>query len=167
MPPTHLSRQQSHYLDSIIDKSYNELLFEIARGMLSGVTASAGPGYETKSGGPKSSNEEDQKFQLSNVPREPVDEFLKPALEPHLSYAEKKVQALHSQVYQLVCNAEEQKPKEWALDASTGQTKDIVVGVVSALTAKYSIAMGIAIPVVVYLLKKGLYQFCSASPLPL
>lgn len=160
-----LTAQQLRYLDSIIDRTENELLFEVAHGLVSGVTNSAGPGYETKSGGPGQTKEERQRARQSAVPDKPVSEYVKPFLEPHLPQAKERALSFKAKVYQLVCDAGTLKPKDWATDATTGDMRNVVVAVVMALTAEHNVAMSVIMPSVAWLLKLGLNKFCSVKTL--
>jgi hypothetical protein len=159
-----LTSQQLRYLDAIIDKSEEELLYEIARGMLAGITNSARPDYETKSGGPGQSKAERLEARRNAVPDEPVSEYVKPLLEPHIPQAKESALSFRERVFKVVCDPDTLKPKEWAVDATTGHAKDVLVAVITALTAQHSVAMSMAMPSVVLLLKNGLKFFCSTKP---
>ena len=160
-----LTPQQLRYLDVIIDKSEEELLYEIARGMLAGVTNSAQPDYETKSGGPGQSKTERQEAQRNAVPNELVSEYAKPFLEPHIPQAREGALSFRGRVFKLVCDPNTLKPNEWAIDATTGPAKDVVVAVITALAVQHSVAMSMAMPSVVFLLQNGLKFFCSTKPI--
>ncbi|WP_046247397.1 hypothetical protein [Hymenobacter terrenus] len=97
------------------------------------------------------------------VPTAPVDEPMKSFLSTQLGAAQRQIQAVRARLYRLLCDANSGQPTAKALDVTTGQTKDIIAAVVAILTTEYSMAMSVAIPVAVFLLKKGLASFCATK----
>lgn len=163
MQPASLTLQQLRYLDAIIDKSEEELLYEIARGMISGVTNSVRPDYETKAGGPGQSKEERQEARRNAVPDKLVDENVKSFLEPHLPQAKEKAQSILAKIYQLLCDEKTQKPKGWALDIATGETRNLVVIVAAQLAPQHIATTTVIIASVAWSLKGGLHLLCAAK----
>lgn len=98
------------------------------------------------------------------VPLSMVAEQFRLNYLPLLPQAKQTVDLFSHYLYEIVCSPETQKPQEWALDATTGQVKDLVVSIITALTAQYSVPVSIAIPATIILLKKGLLNFCAAPP---
>lgn len=43
----------------------------------------------------------------------------------------------------------------------SGDIRNLAVGIISALTAKYDIAMGIAVPIAALIIKKQIIRFCG------
>lgn len=198
-----LTLRQSTYLDSLLNSSEEDLIFEIARGIQFARKATEGSAKEKSEAAAwlrehshrtpprryglderqeweqgrtesmqakRNAPEEEAIIPLSPkevrqaVPDAPIEKAVKPFLTERLDYAKESIHAIHLQVYSLVCNTE-RRPNEQALDIATGQTKDIIAAVVMVLTVEHSMVMSVAIPAVVYLLKKGLHSFCATKPI--
>jgi hypothetical protein len=153
---------QENYLDLILDKSDEDLLYEIARHTIAPIMAS---GDTRSQQGPKRFpiGQLPSQARLNQVPSAPVPDSAKPALTSFLGIAQSKVNAMRSRLYAALCDSATQAPNEWAVDISTGQRKEIVVAVATALLTKYATEMSIGIPVAIYYLKKGLASFCAAK----
>ncbi len=156
-----MSPDQDRYLLALLDKSDTELLYEVAAGSLTGITASARPPYEQKSAESRANR---LRQLLAQVPRRPIEEFQKEFLTPFLTSARKQVQTSHAQLYRLLCDATTYQPTALALDITTGQIKDIIAGVATVLMTHYSTAASVAIPVAVLLARNGLKAFCTTPP---
>jgi hypothetical protein len=161
-----MTLQQTRYIDSLLDKSEQDLLFEIARQALSGVRNSGYSGTRGRENGPIWIELKEQKPEevLNRVPEAPVNEQQKQVLAEFLDVAREKFATVRPRLYALLCDASTQKPKDMALDVATGQIKDVVASFASLLLVKYSVAMSVGIPVVVLALKNGLFAFCTAPP---
>lgn len=161
-----MTTEQERYLDSILDKSEEDLLFEIARQALSGIRNSGYSGTRGNNGGPVWIELKEQKPEeaLNRVPAAPVNEQQKQILAGQLEVARARFVTLQLRMYALLCDAATQKPKDMALDIATGQIKDVVAGIASALLAQYSIAVSIGLPVAVLAMKHGLFAFCATQP---
>jgi hypothetical protein len=158
-----MNADQERYLDSLLDKSERELLFEIARASYSPIMASGG----------KRSQQGPVRFpvgqipsreQLNRVPNGPVTEPQKAGLVSFLNIAQKRVDTMHARLYAALCDSANKKPTDSSIDIATGQVKDIVAAAVSILLTKYNTEVSIGIPVAVYYLKKGLFTFCQNPP---
>lgn len=53
------------------------------------------------------------------------------------------------------------RPREWLNDLLTGDIRNTILGVVTAITTRYDIALGIAIPISALIFKTGIVQYCS------
>jgi hypothetical protein len=164
-----MTSQQTRYIDSLLDKSEQDLLFEIARQTLSGVRNSGYSGTRGKDNGPIWIELKEQKPEevLNRVPEAPVNEQQKQVLVDYLDVARERFATVRLRLYVLLCDSTTQKPKDMALDIATGQIKDVVAGVAGALLAQYSIAVSIGIPVAVLAMKQGLFAFCATRPVGL
>lgn len=156
-----MTSEQERYIAAILDKSEQDLLYEIASGSLQGVTASAQPPYETKSAG---SREKYFRELLRRVPSHPVSEYVKPVLEPHLERARDTLQLARTRLYRLLCDAETQKPNGLALEFCTGEGRNIIVNIASLLLEHYSTAVAVGLPIAVYLTRNGIQGFCATKP---
>jgi hypothetical protein len=161
-----MTPQQTRYIDSLLDKSEQDLLFEIARQALSGIRNSGYSGTRGKDSGPIWIELKEQKPEevLNRVPEAPVSEQQKQVLADFIDAAREKFATMRPRLYGLLCDASTQKPKDMALDIATGQIKDVVASFASLLLVKYSVAMSVGIPVVVLALKNGLFAFCTIPP---
>jgi hypothetical protein len=68
--------------------------------------------------------------------------------------------AFRKELYKFICNPNELKPKEWVNDLVVGDIRNLAIGIVSALTARYNVSLGIAIPVSALILKSGILKYC-------
>lgn len=158
-----MNAEQERYLVSLLDKSEQDLLFEVARASYSPIMASGG----------KRSQQGPVRFpigrippreQLNRVPNGPVTEAQKSGLASFLGIAQKKVDAMHSRLYSILCDSATQKPTDSSLDVATGQIKDIAAAAVTILLTKHNTEVSIGIPIAVYYLKRGLFTFCQNPP---
>lgn len=155
-PIQELTSEQQRYLDSIIGHSDDELLLEITRGQLSGITAS------TKPRSPSAQSREEYR---KRVPKRPVEyEYERQTLVPFVKHAQASVQSIQSKLYVLLCDAELLKPKQQAIEALTSTEKDVIAGVATILFARYNEIMAVAIPAAILLARKGLTSFCATKP---
>lgn len=58
---------------------------------------------------------------------------------------------------------EDGKPKEWLNDLISGDIRNAVTGIVSAITAQYNVTIAIAVPIAALVLKYDLISFCSTQ----
>lgn len=155
-PTPELTAEQQWYLDSLLDHSEEELLLEITKGLLSGITASAKPRPQPTA--------QSREAYRNRVPRQPVNKYEKPVLEPFVKHAHDTVDSARARLYSLLCDAATLKPTQQAIEALTGTEKEVIAGVVGILFARYNEIMAVAIPTAVLLLKKGLTMYCAAKP---
>ncbi len=80
---------------------------------------------------------------------------------PYNEYGIKLWFLLRREIYDLLCI--ENKPKEWVSDLIEGDIRNLIIGIVSAITAKYDVGLGIAIPIVALLLKSDIKSFCKIN----
>ena len=74
-----LDPRQLHYLESILDKSEEELLFEVAHGATLGIVASAQGPQTRDARGPRPPSLEEIRRWRNVVPSGPITEYQKPA----------------------------------------------------------------------------------------
>lgn len=156
-----MSPDQERYLSSLLDLPDEELLYEVAAGSLTGITASSRPPYEQKSAEGRANY---FRRLLNQVPRHPIEDFQKEYLTPFLQHAQQQVRQSQTQLYHLLCDPSTHQPNAQALDIATGQKKDIIVAVAMALMQHYNTFASIAIPVAVLLARNGLTSFCATLP---
>lgn len=68
-------------------------------------------------------------------------------------------------IHTLLCNSNTLKPYDWAVDAASGNTKDLIAAVAGLLLTNYAAIMAVALPCAVIALKKGLFAFCANGSL--
>ena len=66
---------------------------------------------------------------------------------------------IEPEIYHFICY--DKKPREWVNELISGDIRNLAVGIISALTAKYDIAMGIAVPIAALIIKKQIIRFCG------
>ncbi len=70
-------------------------------------------------------------------------------------------QAMEIELYEYFCDAERKTPRPWVDDLIKGDTRSLLLGIVAAITSKYNVSLGIAVPATALLFKKGLVRFCK------
>ena len=71
---------------------------------------------------------------------------------------------LQSELYALICDDKEKVAKDWAEEVISGEIRGFIVAVLTLFMATYNVSLGIAIPVVALLVKKGVKNFCKNKP---
>lgn len=183
-----LTVKQEQYLSALLDKSEEDLLLELSRNiihnritiynvmakkMLSRTYNLSDSSHEKASSEEQlredkagaEHKEEWQKELAGWVPSDIIEEEDKQRYFPSLPNAEAILDTMHAKLYSKMCDATICKPQSWAIDAVTGQVKDVVAGAITVMTAQYNIEMALAIPIAVLLLKNGLSNFCCNAPL--
>lgn len=82
---------------------------------------------------------------------------------PYLELGEAFWMKIKASIHAFICEGRE--PKEWVNDLITGDIRNLIVGLVSAITSKYDVSMGIAIPIAALVVKTGVINFCKVEPL--
>lgn len=82
---------------------------------------------------------------------------------PYLELGEAFWLKIKASIHAFICESSE--PKEWINDLMTGDIRNLIVGLVSAITSKYDVSMGIAIPIAALVVKTGVINFCKVEPL--
>ena len=82
---------------------------------------------------------------------------------PYVEMGEKLWFAFKYELYDLLCNVEEKKPKEWLADIVTGDIRNLATGLISVITAKYDVTIAIALPVAALVIKNGFLNYCSTQ----
>lgn len=80
---------------------------------------------------------------------------------PYLEIGKELWEAFQVELIDFLCVREEKKPKKWVNELITGDTRNLAVGLVTAISAEYSISIGIAVPVVALILKRKVTNFCK------
>lgn len=68
---------------------------------------------------------------------------------------------LKYELYGMVCKAETKEPNQWMTELISGDIRNLIIGITSAITAKYNVTLGIAIPAAALIIKTGVGKYCS------
>lgn len=69
-----------------------------------------------------------------------------------------------SELYDMICVAEKHEPRGWVNELITGDIRNLITGIVSALTAKYNVQIAISLPVTALIIKTGVLKYCLTQP---
>jgi hypothetical protein len=72
--------------------------------------------------------------------------------------------ALSYELYPIICNTRNHQPKAWVNELISGDIRDVLVGIIAAISSTFSVGLGIAIPAAALVIKKGLIKYCSINP---
>jgi len=72
--------------------------------------------------------------------------------------------ALKYEVYDLLCEREARVPREWLNDLITGDIRNLIVAISSAITSNYNVSIGIGLPAAALIFKSGILTYCSKRP---
>lgn len=72
--------------------------------------------------------------------------------------------AFKSELYEVICDREQKNPQKWIEELISGDIRNLIVGITSAITSKYEISLGIAIPLAALILKTNILLYCSVAP---
>ncbi len=72
--------------------------------------------------------------------------------------------AFKYELYNILCESKSKEPKEWLNDLITGDIRNLIVNICSAITTKYDISLGISLPVAALIFKHGVLRYCDAKP---
>ncbi|CAM4517239.1 hypothetical protein P4H94_14975 [Paenibacillus macerans] len=73
-------------------------------------------------------------------------------------------EAFKYELFDLCCDTSSLEPKSWMSELIEGNIRDLIVGITTAITSKYSVSLGIAVPITSMVLKKGIVNYCSKKP---
>jgi len=83
---------------------------------------------------------------------------------PYLKMGKKLWKAFKFELYNILCNQESKSPHEWLNELISGDIRNFVVGISSAITAKYEITLGITVPLAALIIKKNVLTYCTEAP---
>jgi hypothetical protein len=86
------------------------------------------------------------------------------AYAPYLELGRELWSAMRFELYEVFCDSEKGEPRGWVHELLTGDLRNVMIGVVSAITAKYDVTLGIAIPVAALIVKERATTFCRHTP---
>ena len=77
---------------------------------------------------------------------------------PYFKYGKKLWKIFEYDIHELICNKKE--PKDWLKELIEGDIRNLIIGITSAITAKYDVGLAIAIPITALIIKTGIKDFC-------
>ncbi|EJL6396847.1 hypothetical protein OKZ62_004337 [Vibrio navarrensis] len=80
---------------------------------------------------------------------------------PYPELGAKMWDALKFEMQAVLCV--ENSPKPWVQELTEGDLRDLVIGVLTAITSRYDITLGIAVPAASLIIKNRIGNFCSLS----
>lgn len=69
--------------------------------------------------------------------------------------------AFKYELYELLCVRDSKTPREWLNDLVIGDIRNLVIGITSAITAKYEVSLGVAVPLAALVIKTGVLNYCA------
>ena len=72
--------------------------------------------------------------------------------------------ALSTEIYYLLCDPTNKRPKDWVQELITEDIRNLVTGIIAAIASTYNVSLGIAIPAAALVIKKGLVNYCKIKP---
>ena len=72
--------------------------------------------------------------------------------------------SLSSEIYYLLCDPKNKQPKDWVQELISGDIRNLLTGIIAVITSTYNVSLGIAIPAVALVIKKGLVNYCKIKP---
>lgn len=83
---------------------------------------------------------------------------------PYPEMGKKLWKAFKSEIYELLCDRNQKAPQEWLNELISGDIRNLIVGITSAITAKYEVTFGIALPVAALVIKSNILTYCNEVP---
>jgi hypothetical protein len=68
---------------------------------------------------------------------------------------------LRTEIYVILCDPKKRRPHPWVEEAMTGEIRNLVTGIISALVSSLNLPLGIAIPATALIIKKGILNYCK------
>lgn len=85
---------------------------------------------------------------------------------PRLRKGRELWEALRIELYDTFCDSDTSLPKPWLEKLIQGDVRNLMVGIVSAITARFDVSLGIAIPVAALIAKNRVHAYCAHRPTP-
>lgn len=82
---------------------------------------------------------------------------------PYFEMGKELWEALNYELYDLLCDSKSNQPKIWLSDLLTGDIRNLIIGIGTAITSEYNVTVGIAVPVTALILKTKVLNFCSTD----
>lgn len=89
----------------------------------------------------------------------PVEYYAPPALAGKLFWLD-----LSSKMYYLLCDPKNKRPKDWVQELISGDIRNLLTGIITAIASTFNVGLGIAVPAAALVIKKGLVNYCKRKP---
>ena len=86
--------------------------------------------------------------------------FLPPSVMDLAALGRVAYESIKADLQDLLCSKEAREPKPFVKALLHGELRNLAVGILSAISGTYNVAIGIAVPVVAMILKSGVATFC-------
>lgn len=83
---------------------------------------------------------------------------------PYPEMGKKLWKAFKFELYELLCDKKQGTPHEWLNELVSGEIRNLVVGISSAITARYEVTLGIAVPLAALVIKSNVLTYCKNAP---
>ena len=80
---------------------------------------------------------------------------------PYPKMGRKLWKAFKFELYEILCLRDSKAPREWVNELISGDIRNLVIGICSAVTAKYEVSLGIAVPLAALIIKTGILNYCA------
>lgn len=68
------------------------------------------------------------------------------------------------EAYNIFCDRTSYTEKEWVKELVEGDIRSLALGIITAISARYEVSMGIAVPITALFIKRGLHHLCLQKP---
>lgn len=72
--------------------------------------------------------------------------------------------AAEYEIHSLLCDRNGRKAREWVVEVVSGDARDLVIAIMTALVASLNVPLSIAIPIAALAVKRELAAFCRLRP---
>lgn len=96
-----------------------------------------------------------------------VDEYTPPDVSFSYDYYEMGLRlwlAFENELYKLICDSGEKKPKLWVNELIGGDIRNLATGLILAVHTDLGVSLGIAAPAAALLIKRGILVYCENGP---
>jgi len=83
---------------------------------------------------------------------------------PYPEMGKKLWKAFKFELYELLCDKKQGTPHEWLNELISGDVRNLVIEISSAITARYEVTLGIAVPLAALVIKSNILTYCSNAP---
>jgi hypothetical protein len=74
--------------------------------------------------------------------------------------------AFQREMYSLICDAGQRKPKTWVNELIGGDIRNLATGIILAIHTEYGVSLAVAVPAAALIMKTGLLTYCERLPKP-
>ena len=71
---------------------------------------------------------------------------------------------ISSKMYYLLCDSKNKRPKDWVQELISGEIRNLLTGIITAIASTFNVGLGIAVPAAALVIKKGMVNYCKREP---